>query len=132
MSVEGERRDGETDVMKPAATKAEAVTKAAALVRQMKGSGWRPVVFENIGWHWRAVSGPVQVYPSDDGRFWAMIGGEPKGSPGGLAMWTPQRCSYFRDPNRAVRDALKHVECKMADLNEAVAAARKAAGLTHQ
>lgn len=118
--------------MKPAKTKAEAITNAVALVKQMKGSGWRPVVFENIGWYWRAVSGPVQVYPSDNGKFWSMIGGEAKGSPGGLAMWTPQRCTYFKDPNRAVRDALKHVECKMADLNEAVAAARKAAGLAHQ
>lgn len=118
--------------MNPAKTKAEAKQLAAALVKQMKGSGWRPIVFENMGWHWRAVSGPVQVYPSDDRRFWAMIGGEAKGSPGGLAMWTPQRCARFRDPNRAVRDALKHVERKMADLNEAVAAARKAAGLARQ
>jgi hypothetical protein len=33
-----------------------------------------------------------------------------------------------KDPNRAVRAALKHVEAKMADLNETLAAARKASG----
>lgn len=58
--------------MKSASTKAEAKRLAAELVKRMKGSGWRPVVFENMGWHWRAVSGPVQVYPSRDGKFWAM------------------------------------------------------------
>jgi hypothetical protein len=106
----------------------KAITNAAALVKRLKGKGWRPVVFENMGWHWRAISGPVQVYPSGDGKFWAMIGSKPKDNAGGLAMWTPERCLYSKDPNRAVRAALRHVENTMADLNETLAAARKAAG----
>jgi hypothetical protein len=106
-----------------------AVANAAALVKRLRGTGWKPLVFENMGWHWRAVSGPVQVYPTDGGtKFWCMIGDRVKGSPGGLAMWTPSRCAQFKDPNRAVRDALLHVERKMANLNEVLAAARKAAG----
>jgi hypothetical protein len=114
--------------MKGAKTKAEATKLAVALVKQMKGSDWRPRVFENMGWHWRAISGPVQVYPSEGGRFWSMIGGGPKDSVGGLGLWTPRGCKHFKDPNRAVRDALKHVEARMAELNETLAAARKAAG----
>ena len=114
--------------MNPVNTKAKAEKLAKNLVKRMKGSGWRPMVFENMGWHWRVVSGPVQVYPSDGDRFWCMIGGKAKGDAGGLAMWTPTPCKHFKDPNRAVREALKHVESKMADLNEALAAARKAAG----
>src|SRR5690349_6910567 len=62
-----------------------AVSNATALVKQMRGTSWCPVVFENMGWHWRAISGPVQVYPSHDGRFWVMIGGRPKDNAGGLA-----------------------------------------------
>jgi hypothetical protein len=57
-----------------------------------------------------------------------MIGGNAKGDAGGLVMWTPTFCKHFKDPNRAVRDALRYVEAKMADLNETLAAARKAAG----
>lgn len=108
----------------------KAVADADALVAKMRGAGWRPVVFENSGWHYHAVSGPVQVYPSKNGKeqFWAMIGDNPKGSAGGLAMWTPQRVSFFKDPNRAVRAALRIVEEKMADLNQVLATARKAAG----
>jgi len=107
-----------------------AVVNADALVKRLKGTGWRPVIFENMGWHWRAISGPVQVYPSDGGKFWAMIGGRPKDNVGGLAMWTPERCLYAKDPNRAVRAALRYVENKMAELNKTLAAARKAAGLS--
>jgi hypothetical protein len=107
----------------------KAVKDADALVARLKGSGWRPVVFENTGWHHRAISGPVQVYPSGDGRFWAMIGSRPKGNAGGLAMWTPERNPHFKDPNRAVRNALGYVEDRMAELNKTLAAARKAAGV---
>lgn len=105
-----------------------AVASADKLVKRLRGAGWKPLVFENLGWHWQAVSGPVQVYPSGDGKFWAMIGGSVTDSAGGLAMWTPSRTRRFKDPNRAVQDALLHVKQKMADLNEVLAAARKAAG----
>lgn len=110
----------------------KAVRDADALVARMRGTGWRPFVFENLGWHYRAISGPVQVYPSSngDGRFWVMIGGNPKNNPGGLSMWTPDRIPHFKDPNRAVRVALLEVERVMADLNETLAAARKAAGIS--
>ena len=109
----------------------KAVADADALVAKMKGTGWRPVVHENLGWYYKIVSGPVQVYPSRNGKeqFWAMIGGKPSDNAGGLSMWTPEKISYFKDPNRAVRAALRAVEEKMADLNETLAAARKAAGL---
>lgn len=118
--------------MKPVKTKAEAMENAVALVSRMKGSGWRPVVFENMGWYWRAVSGPVQVYPSDDGKFWAMIGSKPKDNVGGLAAWTPQRIANRRDPNRAVREALRVMEDVVAGYEETRRAARTAAGVVYK
>lgn len=106
-----------------------AVASANALVKRMKGAGWRTVVFENFGWHWRVISGPVQVYPSGDGRFWAMISSEPKGSAGGLAAWTPTRNLHFKDPNRAARHALKYAEQYVSKLNEVITAACEATGM---
>lgn len=91
--------------------KDDAERNARNLIARLKGKGWKPVVFENMGWHWRAVSGPVQVYPSvaDGDRFWCMIGSHPEDNAGGAGFWTPQRTRCFKDPNRAVRDAMKHV-----------------------
>lgn len=110
--------------------KDDAERNARNLVARMKGEGWKPVVFENMGWHWRAVSGPVQVYPSGMGdTFWCMIGSEPKQSVGGAAFWTPQRTRCFKDPNRAVRDAMKHVYEFTERISQTVAMMEQAAGV---
>lgn len=108
--------------------KSDAKRNARNLVVMLKGEGWKPVVHENMGWHYKAVSGPVQVYPSQDGsdRYWCMIGSEANGSPGGAGFWTPQRVKYFKDPNRAVKDAMKHVYLFVDGINAAVAAAERA------
>lgn len=110
--------------------KDDAERNARNLVAMMKGDSWKPVVFENMGWHWRAVSGPVQVYPSsaNDGTFWCMIGDDPKASPGGAGFWTPQRTRCFKDPNRAVREAMKHVYEFVDRIDQVVIAAEKAMG----
>lgn len=103
-STEGEKEMSDLN------RKDDAERNARNLVARLKGKGWKPVVFENMGWHWRAVSGPVQVYPSGTGdTFWCMVGSEPKYCAGGAGWWTPQRTRCFKDPNRAVRNAMKHV-----------------------
>lgn len=108
----------------------QAVRNAATLVVTLKGDGWEPVVIENQGWHYRAISGPIQVYPSPaTGKFWCMIGSEPKDNAGGSGLWTPDKIRHFKDPNRAVRDALRHVRSAMASLNETLHAAEQAAGV---
>ena len=90
-------------------TKAQAYKAAKSALSKMRGKGWRSVVHENLGWHFRLLSGPVQVYQSSDGKFWAMIGGSPNDSTGGLAAWTPSEYGNFTDPNRAVAYARKFV-----------------------
>jgi hypothetical protein len=107
-----------------------AVASADELVKQMKGSGWEPVVWENIGWHWKIVSGPVQVHPGYYGGFWCMIGASPTAGSGGPAFWTPQQPKHFKDPNRAVTDALLHVWKFVDRVTETLAAAKLAAGVT--
>lgn len=39
----------------------KAVDEAEALAKKM-GKGWRPEVWENLGWHWAIVKGTEQVY----------------------------------------------------------------------
>ena len=38
------------------------------------GKGWKPVVHENLGWHYRAMRGSVAVYSSYLGGYSACIG----------------------------------------------------------
>ena len=49
-----------------------AVSDAAALAARM-GPGWTPYVHENLGWHYKAVSGPDKIYEYGNGRFSAWI-----------------------------------------------------------
>ena len=110
-------------------TRQDAERRARALVAMLKGDGWKPQVWENMGWHYKAVSGPVKVYPSGAGdRFWCMIGSEPKECPGGAAFWTPQRTRTFKDPNRAVKDAMRHVYVFAARIKETITMAERAMG----
>lgn len=45
-------------------TESEAQHAAAALAHCL-GEGWQPVVWDNLGWHFKAVKGCVTVYPED-------------------------------------------------------------------
>ena len=35
---------------------------ATLLLKKLKGMGWQSVVWENLGWHFKAVSGPLTVF----------------------------------------------------------------------
>jgi hypothetical protein len=51
-----------------------ATSKAAELAARM-GPGWKPNVWENLGWHWQIDKGAVQIYsPREDG-YTAMFNG---------------------------------------------------------
>lgn len=108
--------------------KDDAERNARNLVNKLHGKGWKPRVWENMGWHYEAISGPVQVYPSSDGsnRFWCMVSSDPKRGGGGAGFWTPQRTKYFKDPNRAVKDAMKDVYAFVERVNQVVVAAERA------
>lgn len=53
----------------------KATEQAASLAKKL-GKGWRPEVWENLGWHWAVVKGDERVYVKVYGggargnRFW--------------------------------------------------------------
>lgn len=47
-------------------------TQSRALVTKL-GRGWRPVIWENCGWHWRVVKGAFEIAPSGSGYFSAYL-----------------------------------------------------------
>lgn len=112
----------------------KAVSDAAVLVSKLCGKGWKSVVWENLGWHYKAVSGPVQVYPAHRGlgdgpnTFWCMVGSSPKDSTGGAGFWTAQH-KQFKNPNRAVRHAMSYVYEFVDRVSRTVKAAEKAMGV---
>jgi len=52
----------------------KASRKAAAVAHRL-GVGWVPEVWENLGWHYRAVKGCMQVRVDDDGTATAFFNG---------------------------------------------------------
>lgn len=38
--------------------------EAGALAKRL-GPGWKPEVWENLGWHWGAIKGGAKVYPNE-------------------------------------------------------------------
>lgn len=99
-----------------AAEHAYATGCARALVRKLGGKGWRVRVWENLGWHWSAVSicGRLKVHPSDgsrpQGSYSAFLG--EADSLGGT--W----CATARSPRAAIRaviaDGQAHVDALAA------------------
>lgn len=49
-----------------------AVQDADNLVARL-GSGWKPRIWENLGWHYSAVKGIAKVHPSSNGEYMAFI-----------------------------------------------------------
>lgn len=82
-----------------------AKTKAAKLVKRL-GRGWKPRVWENLGWHYQAVKGDVlSVSELRRDCYHAYF-----------------VCGVFdgRTPQLAVSRALAHARTKIADLQEIV------------
>lgn len=112
----------------------QAVRDADQLVKQLRGEGWKPVVWENLGWHFQAVSGPVQVYgdrrgPGGKLRYSCMISDKEEGS-GGSSIWTNQDARSYADPNDAVEVEFLAAAKAAIGVVRAVSAAAKAAGRT--
>lgn len=108
----------------------KAVADAGALVSRLRGKDWKPVVWENLGWHYKAVSGPVQVYSSrGSGKFWCMVGCNPEHNVGGAGFWSAPH-KEFKDPNRAVRHAMSYVYAFTDRINQTLKAAEKAIGVS--
>lgn len=70
-----------------------ATRKAKALVKRL-GAGWKPCVWENLGWHYEAVKGEpvlIQVHPHRDGTYTIFL------------QTYPQVVTEHRDPKLGVR-----------------------------
>ena len=85
----------------------QAVKDSEALVKRLKGNGWRAKVWENSGWHYKAISGPIAVMPSFfKGKFWCMIADDSNHAGCGASLWTPRPIGQHKDPNICVKEAL--------------------------
>lgn len=89
--------------------KAEALIQAKALVKKLKTGKWKPVVWENMGWHFKAVEefGHMAIYANwwRNSWYYSPAYCPIKGGAGTPATFCT-RVSY-RDPNKAVQAQLK-------------------------
>lgn len=83
-----------------------ATEQAAALAERM-GDGWKPRVWENLGWHWQVFKGKTryhaglaEIHPANDGTFSAWINSNVEGV--GQVI-----TDYFEDPIEALGLALQ-------------------------
>ena len=89
-----------------------AQSRAKALAGRL-GKGWEPKVWENLGWHFRAVdpSGTLKVHPSSGRQRWtAYLGGSDAGG-----RWVESGTT----PEAAIR-AVRKVAEKDRDLIETI------------
>lgn len=92
-----------------AKTREQAARLGKALLKRMKGKGWRLSVWENLGWWYCVRNAPLVVHPVDvlkgPEKFFCMVSGDVRVAGGGLSVWTDN--FYSVDPNKAVRHAVK-------------------------
>lgn len=92
-------------------TNLEAHKRGAALLKKLKGKGWRVRVWENIGWHYAAHLGPseqgcLSLHPHSDGsaKYAVLLGAAGAGN----YQWYVRK--RYRDPNTAVRAQMRAVK----------------------
>ena len=112
-----------------------AVAEGKKLVGRLKGKGWHAVIHENLGWHYKAVSGPVSVHCSssiDRDMFWCLMSDDPEDGSTGCLLWDGIKKGnppYFKDPNEAVKSIVLRAGQVVAGLYRTVIAALLAAGM---
>jgi hypothetical protein len=102
-------------------TKKEAEKKGRALLKLMKGKGWKLRVHENLGWHYNVWNGPAAVYPSgaNNGKFFCLLSNRDCGGTGaGVAAWTTK--GSYKDPNRAVEKEVESAQEYADEINESL------------
>lgn len=97
----------------------ERAKKESAALALFMGNGWRPVVWENLGWHWRAEKGfrqnggaLLEITPSHEG----------------YVAWFQGRTQFLAQANSPDR-ALEFVLRKVSNLINELGAELKAAQL---
>ena len=111
-----------------------AVRDANRLVEQLEGPTWKAEIWENLGWHFQAVSGPVQVYGNRHSRdkklrYHCLISDRASCASGGSIIWTDQAPhDLYDDPNEAVEVMFKSALSETSRVVNAGYAAYVAAG----
>jgi len=107
-------------------TRIEATKEGEALLKRMKGNGWKLRVHENGGWHYNVTNGPLYVAPSAaDGKFFCLLSDKPDQPGWGAAIWTTRHTD--EDPNLAVQHELKEARKVVKRINEVIQVAEEAA-----
>jgi len=83
--------------------------KAAEIIGQkvykQLGKGWKPYIWENLGWHVHWCNGAICLnYTSREKTFWCMIGA-PNSGTGHLDFG--RNLKYSKNPKQAIRIACK-------------------------
>jgi hypothetical protein len=116
-------------------TKSDATERGAALLKRMKGKGWKLRVWENFGWHYSVYCKNLSVHSYGEylerGKesFTALLDSDPTRHDGGYSLWTEHPCPMFHDPNEAVQVQLKYAYKVLADLQKAVTQAADAVNI---
>jgi hypothetical protein len=100
-------------------TKAQAEKAGKKLLKRLKGKGWKLRVWENIGWHYSARNGPINVYESHtEGMYSCLLSDRLDDPIGGSALWTTE----FRnkDPNKVVAHEVKAARKQLNEIIDAV------------
>lgn len=99
----------------------EATRQAEALCRRL-GPGWKSVVHENLGWHWKAVfeDGRVQLHYDRQGRSYTAFLTWEEGRSGG--RWADHASS----PERAISLVLHRAKIELLAVQTACRAAENA------
>jgi len=98
--------------------KADATKKGKALLKRMRGKGWKLHVWENLGWNYSVENGPLSVSPASRTEFFCLLSDDVRYTCGGLAMWTTDFKSS--DPNKAVAHAAASARKVVNRLEKAV------------
>lgn len=100
-------------------TKAQAQAGAAKLVK-MLGKGWKPRVWENLGWHYNAVSldGRLKVHPPRSRRD---VYGAFLGRADSLGGWWAE---HARTAKAAIRKVLQRALAEQAEVTACVESAQ--------
>lgn len=74
----------------------KALKEATALAKRLNkvSEGWKPVVHENLGWHWRVSKGKLDVHKWRSGEY------------GVFLQTSPQIVTSGPTPEAAVHDAI--------------------------
>ena len=106
----------------------QAVNSAKALVRKMKTKGWKPHVWENLGWHYKIVRGRVSIYAYKHMKAttYSPTLATEDGGIGTPMDWSIRKS--FKNPNAAARAQLKHMRKVHANVTRSLSDAVEAVG----